>query len=91
MRGRSDGHGQACCPGLVETEFHEVVGADVARLRGRTMAAEDVVRASLRGLERGETLCVPGLDDDDVVDTWLEAQSELRRGNVSDLAARYSV
>jgi len=81
---------QACCPGLVATEFHAMVGADVSRLRGRTMAADDVVRASLRGLELGETLCVPGLDDDGVIERWLRAQSELRQGNVPDLAARYS-
>jgi uncharacterized protein len=82
---------QVCCPGLVETEFHDVVGADRSRLQGRTMVPDDVVRASLRSLELGETLCAPGLDDPALIDAWLEAQLELmRRGNVPTPAARYS-
>jgi short-subunit dehydrogenase len=82
---------QVCCPGLVETEFHALVGADPSRLRGRTMTPQDVVQASLRSLETGETLCAPGLDDPAVVDVWLEAQTELmRRGNTPIPADRYS-
>jgi short-subunit dehydrogenase len=50
---------QVVCPGVVATDFN--------RGRGKTlpfaMSAEDVVQASLTGLRLGETICVPGLED----------------------------
>ena len=52
---------QALCPGFTETEFH-----DVAKIRRESIAkrlwmrAEDVVNASLEGLERDQLFVVPG-------------------------------
>jgi len=45
------------------TEFHDVLGLDRKAISGASwwMAAEDVVEASLRGLEKGKLLVVPGL------------------------------
>jgi short-subunit dehydrogenase len=53
---------QALCPGFTVTEFHDVLGLDRRTIPGRWwMAAEDVVEASLRGLEKGKLFVVPGL------------------------------
>jgi hypothetical protein len=54
---------QALCPGFTLTEFHEVLGLDRKAILGASwwMAAEDVVEASLRGLEKGKLFVVPGL------------------------------
>jgi short-subunit dehydrogenase len=46
---------QALCPGIVATEFHERQGLDLSALP--RMSADDVVTASLRGLELGEVVC----------------------------------
>jgi short-subunit dehydrogenase len=52
-----------CCPGLVESEFH---GPD---WQGPPqMSAEDVVTACFRELEEGEAICLPGIEDPQVVD-----------------------
>jgi short-subunit dehydrogenase len=51
---------QALCPGFTYTEFHDVMGVDRQSIpRGLWLRAEDVVAASLRGLERGQWLVVP--------------------------------
>jgi len=53
---------QALCPGLTESEFHEVSGTDQVRFtKTPAMTPEDVVRASLEGLEKGSLRVVPGL------------------------------
>ncbi len=55
---------QALCPGVVFTEFHMRQGIDPKRFPPEiVMPAEDVVRASLEALDRGEVFCVPALDD----------------------------
>jgi hypothetical protein len=53
---------QALCPGFTVTEFHDVLGLDRKTILsgGWWMQAEDVVRASLRGLEKGKVFVVPG-------------------------------
>ena len=71
---------QVCCPGAVATEFHDVAG--VARPVA-AMSADDVVAASLRALEEGETVCVPALEDAGVVDRYHDAQRQmLAQGNL---------
>ena len=82
---------QALCPGLVETEFHERVGTDSSRFPATMMMKpEDVVQASLTGLKLGEVICVPGLEDRDLLTQIQESQKRFfelsRSGN---LAARY--
>ena len=54
---------QALCPGVVRTEFHEVQGMDASRFPVGIMSPEDLVAASLAGLERDEVICIPALDD----------------------------
>jgi short-subunit dehydrogenase len=54
---------QALCPGVVRTEFHEVQGMDASRFPVGIMSPEDLVAASLAGLERDEVVCIPALDD----------------------------
>jgi uncharacterized protein len=53
---------QALCPGFTLTEFHDVLGVDRKEVpSGWWMTAEDVVAASLRGLEKRQLFVVPGL------------------------------
>ncbi len=52
---------QALCPGFTLTEFHDVLGIDRNFIsKGWWMPAEDVVEASLQGLEKGKLFVVPG-------------------------------
>ncbi len=52
---------QALCPGFTVTEFHDVMGMDRKIVpRGWWMSAEDVVAASLKGLESNTLFVVPG-------------------------------
>ena len=53
---------QALCPGYTVTDFHRRIGLDTAgKNHGlvRWMNPERVVDGSLRGLERGQVICVP--------------------------------
>jgi short-subunit dehydrogenase len=55
---------QALCPGFIHTEFHDSLDPrrfDPSRIPGFLWSPpEDVVTASLAGLERGQGICVPG-------------------------------
>jgi hypothetical protein len=52
---------QALCPGFTLTEFHDVLGTGRDFIsRSWWMSAEDVVQASLDGLEKGKLFVVPG-------------------------------
>jgi hypothetical protein len=52
---------QSLCPGFTYTEFHDVLGIERNFIsRGWWMPAEDVVAASLHGLEKGKLFVVPG-------------------------------
>ncbi|HET9849382.1 MAG TPA: hypothetical protein VFR68_12615, partial [Candidatus Dormibacteraeota bacterium] len=54
------------------------------------MKPDDVVAASLIALDRGELVCVPGLDDPSVLDNLGKAQRAIMEAaNRSQLAARY--
>jgi hypothetical protein len=76
-----DGSGvflQALCPGPVHTEFGDVAGVPKDTLPSFLFAsAAQVVDASLRGIERGEVVCVPGTMESllstviDVLPRWL--------------------
>ena len=52
---------QVLCPGVVATGFHERQGLDLSAVP--RMSADDVVTASLKGLELGEVVCGPGVED----------------------------
>lgn len=89
---------QVVCPGYTATEFHLTHGADPVdeqAAAGRpdesfAMSADDVVLASLAGLDAGEVVCVPGLDDAAAVAGLAAAEARLRAAaRTATLAARY--
>jgi uncharacterized protein len=81
---------QACCPGLVDTEFHALAGRDLAGVSFPVMRPDEVVGAALAGLGLGEVVCVPGLNDPPVIDTVSQAEQALFQAAVSSpLAGRY--
>lgn len=82
---------QALLPGVVATEFHESLNVDRERLARMAMKPEEVVAASIASLEKGELICVPGLDDPSLLDNLGKAQQAvMQAGNQPQLAARYS-
>lgn len=78
---------QALCPGIVATEFHERQGMDLSAFP--RMSAEDVVTGSLRGLELGETVCAPGVEDATLLDAVFAADLAAFHGQAPTLAERY--
>jgi uncharacterized protein len=66
---------QVVCPGVVRTEFHSRQGMDMTS--APRMEPDDVVRASLLDLERGEVLSAPPLVDVAAVDRLEAAQREI--------------
>jgi hypothetical protein len=88
---------QVCCPGYTATEFHLTLGAspvseDTAAAKPaepNAMSAADVVTASLAGLDAGEVVVAPGLDDPSVVDRLIATEAELRSASRPRLAERY--
>ncbi len=53
---------QALCPGFTMSEFHDTLGVDRKNIPGFLWVQSDaVVEASLRGLERGTVIVIPGL------------------------------
>ena len=53
---------QVLLPGFTRTEFQQRAGFDATAVPSAAwMLPEDVVAASLKGLERGQLVCVPGL------------------------------
>lgn len=66
---------QALCPGLVATEFHSHVGADTSRFPAAVvMKPEELVEASLAGLKLGEVICIPAMEDTDLLTQIQESQ-----------------
>ena len=58
---RSPIHVQALCPGFTVTEFHDTLGVDRRNVPAFLwMKAEDIVDASLRGLDRSRVVVIPG-------------------------------
>ena len=78
---------QVVCPGVVATEFHERQGMDLSAIP--RMSAADVVTASLRGLELGEVVCAPGVEDTGLLDTVFRAELAAFGGQSTELATRY--
>jgi short-subunit dehydrogenase len=54
---------QALCPGFARTEFHEKMGGFDSSVIPKVlwMNPEDVVKESLKALEKGKVVCIPGL------------------------------
>jgi short-subunit dehydrogenase len=78
---------QVLCPGVVATEFHSRQGLDMSAVP--RMSAEEVVTAGLRGLELGEVVCAPGVEDTGLLDTVFKAQLAAFGGQSPRLATRY--
>lgn len=78
---------EVLCPGVVATEFHERQGMDLSAVP--RMTAADVVTAGLRGLELGEVVCAPGVEDRGLLDAVFEADLAAFGGQSPELASRY--
>ncbi|WNF00961.1 SDR family NAD(P)-dependent oxidoreductase [Streptomyces luomodiensis] len=78
---------QVLCPGVVATEFHSRQGLDLSAVP--RMSAEDVVTAGLRGLELGEVVCAPGVEDAALLDAVFQADLAAFGGQSPALASRY--
>jgi short-subunit dehydrogenase len=78
---------QVVCPGVVATEFHERQGLDLSAVP--RMSADDVVTAGLRGLQLGETVCAPGVEDTSLLDAVFQADLAAFGGQSRQLAGRY--
>jgi uncharacterized protein len=78
---------QVVCPGVVATEFHERQGMDLSAVP--RMSAEDVVTASLRGLELGEVVCAPGVEQAGLLQAVFAADLAVFGAQSPKLAQRY--
>lgn len=80
---------QVVCPGVVKTEFHTRQNMDMSHLP--RLAAEQIVQASARGLELGEVVCMPSLEDAERLQRHDQAELDLFMGGMRpSLATRYS-
>lgn len=80
---------QVVCPGVVRSEFHTRQGMDMSNVS--RMEPQDVVRASLRDLDDGAVVSVPGLEDTDALAELRSAHVELLGATrVKDLPSRYA-
>lgn len=78
---------QVLCPGVVATEFHTVQGMDLSAVP--RMSGQDVVTGSLRGLELGEVVCAPGVQDDHLLQAVFDADLAAFGAQSPQLAGRY--
>ena len=78
---------QVLCPGVVATEFHERQGLDLSAVP--RMSAHDVVTASMRGLELGEVVCAPGVENALLLDEVFTADLAAFASQSTQLASRY--
>jgi short-subunit dehydrogenase len=80
---------QVVCPGVVKTEFHTRQGMDMSHMP--RLEPEEIVAASLRGLELGEVVCLPSLEDTDRLVRRDEADLAVLQGGLRpSLAKRYT-
>lgn len=78
---------QVLCPGVVATEFHDVQGMDLSAVQ--RMSADEVVTASLRGLDMGEVVVAPGVEDAGLLQAVFTADLAAFNGQSPELASRY--
>jgi short-subunit dehydrogenase len=78
---------QVVCPGVVATEFHTVQGMDLSSVP--RMSAEDVVTACRRGLELGEVVTAPGVEDASLLQKVSDADLAAFNAQSPALATRY--
>lgn len=75
------------CPGVVATEFHQVQGMDLSAVP--RMSAEDVVIAALAGIELGEVVSAPGVEDYSLLEAVFGADLAAFAAQSPQLASRY--
>ncbi len=75
------------CPGVVATEFHEVQGMDLSAVP--RMSPADVVTAALAGIELGEVVIAPGVEDYSLIEAVFGADLAAFAGQSPQLASRY--
>lgn len=82
---------QAVLPGATATDFWEKTGFSYTNLpESIVMSAEDLVDAALVGLDQGEYVTIPGLDNREEWDRWEAArQSVWEHARHSKPASRY--
>ena len=82
---------QALCPGVVETEFHKQVGIDPSRYPAAiVMKPEDLVEASMAGLSLGEVICVPAMENANLLAQIQESQKQFfEQTSTGKVAERY--
>jgi short-subunit dehydrogenase len=68
---------QTVLPGATATEFWDVAGYAAQKESAITMSAENAVDAALAGLEAGELVTIPGLQDSADWDNWEAARRAL--------------
>jgi short-subunit dehydrogenase len=84
---------QAVLPGATATEFWDIAGLPVSNLPAEiVMSAHDVVDAALAGLDQGETVTIPSLEDKAEWDAYDAARREMAGGlSRTKPATRYNV
>jgi short-subunit dehydrogenase len=84
---------QAVLPGATATEFWDIAGRPISDLRaGSVMSAEDMVDASLAGLDQGEIVTIPSLPDKAEWDAFDAARRAMSDGLSRAIpAGRYNV
>jgi short-subunit dehydrogenase len=81
-------HAMVCLPGMVESEFHGLTARSLPGVP--IMSSEDIAVAIVSGLDQGEVVCVPGLEDVSLFASMRDLQqAALAGGNRSELATRY--
>jgi short-subunit dehydrogenase len=83
---------QAVLPGATATEFWDLAGYSHQNLpKEIVMSAEDLVDAALVGLDQGEVVTIPPLQDGEEWNNW-EAQRRVMSGHLSTIkpAPRYA-
>jgi len=77
------------CPGVVKTEFHTPQKIDMSHMP--RLEPEQVVQASMLALDRGEIVCIPTLEDADLLLRHDEAEIAILTGGMRPvLAKRYT-
>ncbi|WP_196810882.1 SDR family NAD(P)-dependent oxidoreductase [Arthrobacter sp. 35W] len=76
------------CPGIVATEFHAVQGMDLSAVP--RMRPEDVVTAALAGIELGEVVIAPGVQEAGLLETVFVADRAAFQGQSPQIASRYT-
>ncbi len=74
-------------PGIVATEFHSAQGLDMSAVP--RMSAEDLVTGALRGLELGEVVSAPGVENAGLLQDVFTADLAAFGGQSPQLATRY--